>query len=351
MAATSTAEALTRELVEHAQARGVDLVGCTSAAPSVIGEEEREVAPESMMEGVRSIVVGACYTYGADSYRPSRPGAPRGRVGPGTRVGGRACQYMIGVIGEFLEGRGYRVAPGHELPQKPAAVRAGIACYGKNCIVHAEGTGSYLELGAVLTDAALVHTDRPIHTTDCPEDCRACVEACPTGALEEPFRLKRERCICGYLWGAPIPREHREKVGDRIFRCEACQTVCPRNQSLVARGEFPFQLQTGEDSPELIPLLLGDEAYYRAAVHEFPQQAGADTTRRNAAIAAGNSGDPAVVPGLIACLEVEHVLTRIAAAWALGRLGGAEAMEALRARLAREGEEEVREEIGKAVGG
>jgi epoxyqueuosine reductase len=349
MAVTGTAEALTRELVEYVRGKGVDLVGCTSAAPFVVGEPAKEVVPEKVMPGARSIVVGACYTYGADRYRPSRPGAPRGRVGPGTRAGGGACDYAIGALSEFLEGRGYRVAPGHELRQKPAAVRAGIAVYGKNCITHAEGTGSYLELAAVLTDAELVHTDRPIHTTDCPEDCRACVDACPTNALEEPFRLKRECCICSYLWGAPIPREHREKVGDRIFRCEACQAACPRNQCLMPRGEFPFTLQTGEDSPELIPLLLGDEAYYRESVLEFPLQAGVDTLRRNAAIAAGNSGDPAVVPGLIACLASEHVLTRVAAAWALGQIGGAEATAALRARLAREEDVEVREEIGWVV--
>jgi epoxyqueuosine reductase len=349
MAATGTAEALTRELVEYARGRGVDLVGCTSAAPFVVGEPAEEIAPGQVMAGARSVVVGACYTYGADSYRTSRPGVPRGRLGPWTRVSVGAYGHVVQVLTEFLEGHGYRSAPGHDLPQKPAAVRSGLASYGRNCIVHAEGTGSYLELAAVVTDAELACTDRPIHTSDCPEDCRACVEACPTGALAEPFRLRREQCICHYMWGAPIPLEHREGVGDLVFRCDACQRVCPHNQGLTPRAEFPFPLQTGEDSPELIPLLLGDERYYREAVPEFVRSAGAETVRRNAAIAAGNSDDPAVVPGLIACLGTEHAPTRIAAAWALGRLGGAEAMGALRARLACEEDDGVREEIERSV--
>jgi epoxyqueuosine reductase len=349
MSVTGTADALTRELVEYVRGRGVDLVGCTSAAPFVVGEPAEEIAPEQVMAGARSVVVGACYTYGADSYRPSRPGAPRGRLGPWTRVSVPAHGHVVQVMAGFLEGRGYRTAPGYDLPQKPAAVRSGIAYYGKSCIVHAEGTGSYLELAAVVTDAELACTDRPIHTSDCPDDCRACMDACPTGALAEPFRLRREWCICQYLWGPPIPLAHREQVGDRVFRCEACQAACPHNQRLTPRAEFPFALPTGEDSPELVPLLLGDEGYYREAVPEFVQSAGRDIVRRNAAIAAGNSGDPAVVPGLIACLGTEHAPTRVAAAWALGRLGGAEAIGALRARLACEEDDGVREEIERSM--
>ena len=343
-------DALTRELREYAHSRGVDLVGCTSPAPFVVGDAAEEVSPEKMMPGVRSIVVAACHTYGADSYRPSRSGVPRGRLGPWTRVSVPAYGHIAHVISEFLTGRGYRAAAGHDLPLKATAVRAGIACYGKNSIVHADGAGSYLELMAVLTDADLTCTDRPVHTSDCPDGCQACMDACPTGALAEPFRLTHEQCVSHYLWGAPIPREHREKVGDLIFRCGVCQQACPRNQGLRPRAQFPFSLQSGDDSPTLIPLLLGDEAYYQQAIPEFVRQAGPDTIRRNAAIAAGNVGDPAAVPALTECFGVPHALTRVAAAWALGRLGGAEATRTLGALLRREENGEVREEAERALG-
>jgi epoxyqueuosine reductase len=269
-----------------------------------------------------------------------------------TRTAAPAYDHALRVITEFLDQRGYRTAAGHELPLKAAAVRAGVAVYGRNCTVHADGIGSYLAVAAVLTDAELACTDRPVETSDCPEDCGACVEACPTGALsrERPFRLTRERCICSYLWGAPIPREHREAIGDRLFRCEACTTACRRNQTLTPRSPNGYTPQEGEDSPELLPLLHGDLDYFRRSLCGFVQQAGLDTLRRNAAIAAGNSGDPMVVSGLVACLESPHLLTRVAAVWALGRLGGAAAARALTTRLGMEGEEEVRTEIAQVLG-
>jgi epoxyqueuosine reductase len=267
-----------------------------------------------------------------------------------TRIAAPAYDHISRVLTEFLASRGYRTAPGHALPLKAAAVRAGVAAYGRNCTVHADGLGSYLAVAAVLTDAELPLTDRRVQTSDCPEGCHACVDACPTGALslERPFRLTQERCICSYLWGAPIPREDREAVGDRLFRCEACTAACRRNEALEPRIPLAFAPQEGEDSPELLPLLLGDADYFRRALSQFAQQAGLDTMRRNAAIAAGNSGDPAVVPGLFTCLASEHVLTRVAAAWALGRIGGAVTAVALRARLGVEVEAEVRGEIEAA---
>jgi len=344
------AAALGRDLVERAVSMGVDIVGCTSASPFAARGAAEEVAPQSTMPEVQSVVVAGCYTYGADSYHPSSPGVPRGRLGPWTRVSVPASGYIVQVLTAFLQDRGYRALPGHGLPLKAAAVRAGIACYGKNSIVHADGLGSHLELAAVLTDAKLVCGDRPIETSDCPDDCRACMDACPTGALAEPFHLTQDKCICHYLWGAPIPAEHRSKVGDLIFRCGACQQACPRNQQLTPRSQFPFPLQTGDDSPELLPLLRGGERYYEHAVPGFARQAGREAIRRNAAIAAGNIGDPVVVPGLVECLAVEQAETRAAAAWALGRLSGTQARASLRSRLSSEQDEKVRAEIIHALG-
>jgi len=343
------AEKLTEELTAYARLQGVDLVGCTTPRPFTVGDRAEPVTPEQHLPGVRSIVMAACYSYGSEAYRPSEPGRPRGRLGPYTRLEAPTYRHLQHVLTSFLTERDYQVVPAHELPNKALAVRTGIVSYGKNCIVHADGLGSYLTLSGVLTDAELACRDRAIESTDCPEDCRECVEACPTGALATPFRLARQKCICSYLWGDPLPREHREAVGDRLFRCEACQQACPRNQRLVPRAHFPAPPQRGEDSPELIPLLLGDERYYQEAIPSFTQEAGLDTLRRNAAVAAGNGGDPATVPALLTCLDSAHTLTRIAAAWALGRLAGPEARRALSSRWPREEDAEVREEIEIAL--
>jgi epoxyqueuosine reductase len=201
MSTQSNAEMLTRELVEYAHSQGVDLVGCTSPEPLDVGNADLASDPKEVMPDVRTVVAAACYTYGAEAYTRSRPGSPRGRLGPWTRVSPIAYEHILRVLAAFFESRGYHVAPGHDINVKTAAVRAGIASYGRNSIVHAEGFGSYLELAAVLTDAELVCTARSARTSDCPEECRACINACPTGALAQHYRVRRDRCICAYMWG------------------------------------------------------------------------------------------------------------------------------------------------------
>ena len=341
--------ALTDDLKEHARNAGIDLLGCTSASPFLVGEERREVNPCDFLPDAQSIVVAACYLYGFEKIEPSEPGAPRGRYGPWTRASLAAARYLEKVVKEFLEERGFKAVVTGKIPHKMAAVRSGIAYYGKNCIAHADPFGSYLRLAAVITDAKLDTVDGPIEVSDC-GDCNACVEACPTDALDRPYHLIREQCICIWLGGDPIPRESREKVDTYIRRCGFCQDVCPKNQGLLPRKEFPFEIEAKSDCPELIPLLLGDEEYYRRTLPEYVVwRAGIDTIRRNATIALGNSQDPAAIPALTQALGFKHTETRGVAAWALGRLGGRVAKEALSKALKEEKEKEVREEIEQAL--
>ncbi len=304
--------------------------------------------PHKIMPDASSIVIGACYMYGVDVAEPSRPGAPRGKFGPWTRATLAAGAYGEKVLTDFFSERGYKAVSASELPLKPAAVRSGIVCYGKNTIVHADGFGSHLKLSAVLTNAELECPDGPVEASDC-ADCIACLEACPTGALERPYQLEMQRCICELLWASSIPRDLRGKVGTHILRCGFCQDACPKNQGLLPRKEFPFELEEKTDTPELIPLILGDDDHYRATLPQLVLRAGMDTIRRNAIIAAGNSGDPAAVEPLIEALGLAHSDVRVAAAWALGRLGGAAANKALMQRSGTEREPAVCEEIEDAL--
>jgi epoxyqueuosine reductase len=340
--------ALTEDLRQFTKEKGVDLVGCTSAAPFLVGEERRKVDPRNAMADAQTFVVAACYMYGFDTAEPSQPGRPRGRLGPWTRGSMAAVGHGERTLHSFFEDRGFKARPVGDFPLKMAAVRSGIACYGKNCIVHADGFGSYLKFSAVLTNAKLDCVDRPIETSDC-GDCRACFDACPTNALEQPFRLNRDRCITDMFWGRPIPRELRGKTNGYVFRCGFCQNACPKNQGLRPRPSWPFALDGPTDCPELIPLLLGDEDCYHAALPEFALRAGIDTLRRNVAVALGNSGDRAAVPALIRAVSLRHTETRAAAAWALGKLGGAEARRALESALGPEQDQEVRAEIADAL--
>ena len=340
--------ALTEELRQYAKDRGIDLVGCTSARCFQVGQERRELDPRNAVPDAEAFVVAACYMYGFETAEPSRPGAPRGRFGPWTRGSMPAVGHGERTLRGFFEERGSKALPVGDFPLKMAAVRSGIACYGKNSIVHADGFGSYLKLSAVITNAKLDCVDRAVETSDC-GDCRACVEACPTNALATPYRLNRERCITAMFWGSPIPLELRSKTDGYIHRCGFCQDACPKNQGLKPRAAWPFPLEPKTDRPELILLLLGDEGYYKAALPEFPLRAGIETLRRNVAVALGNSGDPAAIPPLVQTLADSPVQCRAAAAWALGRLGGAEARRALESALGPEQDQEVRAEIAGAL--
>ena len=347
---------LTEEFKRYAKEAGIDLLGYTSASPFLVGDEKREVNPRDFLPHARSIVVAALYLYGYEKNASSLPclagrraGAPRGRYGPGTRTAGVAARYLEKVQREFLEKRGFKAVVSGKIPYKMAAVRSGIAYYGKNCIAYADPFGSYLRLAAVITDAELEPTDGPVKVSDC-GDCNLCVEACPTNALDRPYHLIREQCICIWLGGDRIPRDGREKIGNYLRRCGFCQDVCPKNQGLAPRNEFPFEIEPMSDSPELIPLLLGSEEYYRRTLPEYVVwRAGIDTIRRNVAVALGNSGDPAAIPALTQALGFKHAETRGAAAWALGKLNAKAAQEALKKALVREKDEEVREDIEEAL--
>ena len=342
------ASALTRALQSHAERMGLAFVGCTSAAPLPSGPEGSGFDPRGALPRAKSVVVAACYVYGLDAPAPTEPGRPRGRYGPWTRAIVPASRYGEQVVASFLTSRGHEAVTALQLPLKAAAVRSGAAYYGKNSLIHADGCGSYLKLSAVITDAELDCVDASIEASDC-GDCDACLRACPTGALDRPYHVVRERCICHWLKGAPIPREHRASVGAYIFRCGLCQEVCPKNEGLRPASADLFELEDKSDSPELLPLVLADEKYYRMMLPAFVAEHGTETIRRNAIVALGNSRHPAAVGTLVKALSLAQPSVRGAAAWALGALGGPVAEQTLRERLHEEQDASVRDEIEAAL--
>jgi epoxyqueuosine reductase len=190
--------------------------------------------------------------------------------------------------------------------------------------------------------------DAPEEGSACPPNCNLCRQACPTGALVEDFRLDPRRCIAYntfYTRGDEngvstfIPREIRSQMGSWIHGCDVCQQVCPRNQpKLKAKlPTSPFLARKAKEFSLLSLLHMTDE-YYDAVVHPLMYNYIKDRSlfRRNAAIALGNSGDPDAVPALIDALDDPAEVVRAHAAWALGRIGGSSAREALEGRRSRE---------------
>ena len=318
--------------------------------------------PKSIMPSAKSIVA---VVY--DGSKESFPEKLVGKIGrlyqarcyltPRQRINGARRQLMR----EFLEKNGCEVAQRLVLPERLAAARAGIVTYGKNTFAFADGIGSFILMTAFVVNAELDY-DEPTIREDCPPKCTACIDVCPTGSLYEPLKMDPRRCIAyncfmtqdGYPAGTTsnISPEIRDKMGSWIHGCDICQEVCPRNQKRLKTKLPPneFLVKIAEDF-ELIKLLnLTDEFYIKRVqplMYNYIREK--KYFQRNAAIALGNTGDPAYIPDLAQAMQDSEELVRGYAAWALGKIGGSQAKQILEASLARETADSARKEIEAAL--
>ncbi|WP_338241892.1 tRNA epoxyqueuosine(34) reductase QueG [Aurantiacibacter hainanensis] len=205
--------------------------------------------------------------------------------------------------------------------EKPLGEAAGIGWQGKHTNLVSREHGSWLFLGAIYTTLEL-SPDAP-HEDRC-GSCRACQDACPTNAFPEPYRLDARRCI-SYLTiehKGPIPDEFREAIGNRIYGCDDCLAVCPWNKFADVAARHA-KLAPREDlaDPDLAELLLLDDAAFRAKFSGSPiKRVGRDRFVRNCLIAAGNSGNAALLPQVSSLAKDADPVVAEAAEWALARL-------------------------------
>lgn len=232
---------------------------------------------------------------------------------------------------------------------RAAANRSGVGWFGKNTNIINPDYGSWVLLAQVITDLEL-QPDKALK-----KNCGSCVQCivdCPTDAIVAPYVIDNRRCI-SYLTielrGA-IPRDMRPLIGDWVFGCDICQEVCPVNIKAKQRRTEAFQQKQGFSTQELIPILEMDQEtfsfVYRASPIKRTKLVG---FQRNACVALGNNGDVAAVPALQSVMLGGAPLVRLHAAWALGRIGGDEAMEALHAARVSEHDQDVLEEINTSL--
>ncbi len=231
------------------------------------------------------------------------------------------------------------------LMEKPLAAQAGIGWQGKHTNLVSRQLGSWLFLGAILTDLDLP-PDEP--ETDHCGTCRACLDVCPTEAFPAPYRLDARRCI-SYLTiehKGLIPRELRSAIGARIYGCDDCLAVCPWNKFARQGREAKLAARDDLNAPPLSELAGLDDAAFRARFAKSPiKRLGHARFLRNVLIAVGNSGDATLVGAAAKRLDDEHPLVRGAAVWALTQLVAGEELVALgQSRASREQDSFVAEE-------
>ena len=204
--------------------------------------------------------------------------------------------------------------------EKPLAQKAGLGWQGKHTNLVSREFGSWLFLGSIFTTLELPPDDSEI---DHCGNCRQCLDICPTDAFPAPYRLDARRCI-SYLTienKDAIPREFREKIGNRIYGCDDCLAVCPWNKFAQDAREMKFQAREELRAPDLGSLARLDDGAFRTLFRKSPvKRIGRDRFIRNVLIAIGNSGNPALAAEAEVLLLDPSPLVRGAAIWALERL-------------------------------
>jgi epoxyqueuosine reductase len=275
-----------------------------------MAQPEVSCHPERLLEGARSVVSAAlCYW----APEPERP-AGHGRLPRYTWHDGYAeLREKLDALGRGL-GAPYRVlVDANQHVDREAAARSGVGFYGKNTMLITRRHGSWVVLGTLVTAAELEPT-APL-ATDCGA-CRLCIDACPTGALDEPGTLDATRCL-SYWSQVPeaVPPAYRESMDAQVYGCDICQDVCPWNRGVEGRrsGLAP-DLAAHVD---LVEWLRGDVgAFERLYVPRNDRR----WLQRNALVAAGNVGGEETRPLVEQLARGEDLMLAEHAAWALERM-------------------------------
>ncbi|MEN5297048.1 tRNA epoxyqueuosine(34) reductase QueG [Brucella sp. TWI559] len=370
--ATSTSDSkelkLKRFLIEEAKAVGFDAVAFTSPdaipqAPQRLRQyiadghhadmlwmeetEDRRANPSVLWPEVRSIMMLAM-NYGPDS-NPLSILDHKDRAAISVYAQNRDYHDIIKgklkhIASRFAARAGQDVkvfvdtAP---VMEKPLAQAAGLGWQGKHTNLVSRELGSWLFLGSIFTTAD-IPPDEP--DRDHCGSCRACLDACPTKAFPSPYRIDAGRCI-SYLTienKGPIPHEFRKAMGNRIYGCDDCLSVCPWNKFAQATSEMKLKARDDLKAPKLADFLALDDPAFRTLFSGSPvKRIGRDRFLRNVLIATGNSQDPALLNQVELLLNDPAPIVRGAAVWALKQLAAKDRFTNLRKRLASHEEDDT----------
>ena len=368
--------ALQEEVRNYAVTIGIDKIGFTTAAPfrelrnrlvrqQELGYQsgfeesdiEKRTNPSLLLDQPESIVSIAI------AYPSRMEDSPRGKKGERRGIFCRASWGMdyhiilrerIKLLEAFITERvptaKFRsMVDTGELSDRAVAERAGIGWSGKNCSIITPEFGSYVYLGEMVTNLPFA-PDEPME--DQCGDCTLCLDVCPTGALIQPGQLNAQRCIAFLTQTkTAIPEEFRTKIGNRVYGCDTCQTICPKNKRMHNLHQDAFQPEPELAKPILEPLLeLSNRQFRERFGHMSGSWRGKNPIQRNAVTALAHFKEVSAIPKLAEMLEKDaRPVMRGTIAWALGKIGTTESYEVLQAALEHEEDPDVYVEIEKAL--
>jgi epoxyqueuosine reductase len=325
------------ELAQLGEELGIDVVGAAAAQP--YAETERTIRerrarglfadmrftmaqpevschPEALMPGARTVISAAlCY------YAPGpEPEAGEGRLPRYTWADHYAeLREKLEALGERLGGSFRVLVDANQHVDREGAARAGVGFYGKNTMLITRTHGSWVVLGTLVTDVDIEPT--PALELDC-GSCTLCIDACPTGALDEPGVVDATKCLSYWTQAPePIPVRYRNELDRQVYGCDICQDVCPWNRGVEKRRAETAPAEDAEPVVSLLDWLRmpADELRDRYSRLYFPRN-DPRFLQRNALVAAGNAADTGLVEAVRPYAEGDDQLLREHAEWALARL-------------------------------
>jgi len=325
------------ELRRVAEELGLDVVGAAAVAPYeeterhirerrerglfgsmrfTMAQPEVSCHPEGLLDGARTVVSAAlCY------YTPGRaPEAGEGRL---PRYAWRdhyaLLRERLDALGRRLGGD-YRVlVDANQHVDRAGAERSGVGFIGKNTMLITRTHGSWVVLGTLVTEAELEPTEPVLPGCG---SCTLCVDACPTGALDEPGVLDSTRCLSYWTQTAgELPDDVMDALEDRVYGCDICQDVCPWNTGVEKRRATEPLPEGAAPTVSLAEWLTRDEDELAAELDRlFIPRNDARWLRRNALVALGNVGSEADAPLLEPFLDDDEPALRSVARRAATRI-------------------------------
>jgi epoxyqueuosine reductase len=279
----------TTRLKERALALGFDKVGIVPAAPLdterarleewlqrgyhgemswMARDPERRTDPRLLMPEARSVVVVALNYFTPHAHEDADPA--RGKISRYAWgddyhdvVGGKLKELLAWIKAECPAAEGKPCVDIQPMMDKAWAVRAGLGWIGKHTNLITRELGSWVFLGELLVNLELEYDAVP--SEDHCGTCTLCLEACPTGAITEPYVVDSNRCISYAtieLRAPEIPASVATNLEGWLYGCDICQDVCPWNRFEQPTTETRFEPREGHVAANLSDLLaLTPDAY------------------------------------------------------------------------------------------